>query len=148
MKAIIQRVLKASVFVKNKQISQINQGLLVLLGIGKTDNKDSAKKLVDKIINLRIFDDQDKKMNRSLFDIKGEVLVVSQFTLLADVSRGRRPDFFQAAASLKAASLIKYFVDRMKLTGLVIQEGVFGAYMQVKLVNDGPVTLVLNSEEK
>ena len=147
MRALLQRVSRASVTVDEQVIGQIGQGLLVFLGIGRDDSEVQVKTLADKIVYLRIFGDDEGKMNRSLLDIGGEVLVVSQFTLYADTRRGRRPGFTDAAPPSIAEPLVERFKDAIAAYGLTIADGIFGAYMQVELLNDGPVTIWLDSEE-
>lgn len=152
MKLLIQRVNSASVEVENKVVGQIKKGLLVFLGVEKDDTREKADDLIKKLLNLRVFANKDnsKHFDQSLLDIQGEVLVVSQFTLCADLSKGRRPDFYQAASPDLAKELYQYFVSKLKVespkgapSGLNVQTGEFGAYMQVKLENDGPSTFVL-----
>ena len=145
MRAIIQRVSKASVTVEGQVIGKIGRGLLVLLGIGKGDEQNEATLLAEKITNMRIFPDQEGRFNRSVLDINGEVLVVSQFTLYADTRRGRRPSFSEAAAPEQAAPLVDAFVEALLERGLAVASGVFGAHMYVDLQNDGPVTVILDS---
>lgn len=147
MRALLQRVSRASVTVDEKIVGQIGQGLLVFLGIGHEDSKSEVETLVDKIVQLRIFPDKQGKMNLSLLDIQGEVLVVSQFTLHADVSRGRRPSFIKAAPPSIAIPLYELFKETCMKYSLKVESGIFGAYMQVELLNDGPVTIWLDSEE-
>src|SRR5260221_13358926 len=147
MRALLQRVRRASVTVDGKVVGEIGQGLLVLLGVGRDDSEIQVKALGDKIVYLRIFGDDEGKMNRSLLDIGGEVLVVSQFTLYADTRRGRRPSFTDAAPSSIAEPLADRFKDAIAAYGLTVADGIFGAYMQVELLNDGPVTIWLDSEE-
>lgn len=147
MRALIQRVSRASVTVDEKVVGEIGRGLLVFLGIGFEDNEATVKTLVDKIVQLRIFPDQQGKMNLSLLDIQGEVLVVSQFTLHADVSRGRRPSFTRAAPPSIAIPLYELFKELCKKYALTVASGIFGAYMNVELCNDGPVTIWMDSEE-
>jgi D-aminoacyl-tRNA deacylase len=147
MRALLQRVSQASVTVDEKIVGQIGKGLLIFLGIGLEDNETTVKTLVDKIVQLRIFPDQQGKMNLSLLDIQGEVLVVSQFTLHADVSRGRRPSFTKAAPPSIAIPLYEHFKETCKRYSLTVESGIFGAYMQVELCNDGPVTIWIDSEE-
>lgn len=147
MRALLQRVSHASVTVDEKIVGQIGRGLLVLLGVGQNDSEAQVKTLADKIVYLRIFEDDAGKMNRSLLDIDGEVLVVSQFTLYADVRKGRRPSFTAAAPPEIAAPLVERFKEALAAYGLKVAGGVFGAYMQVELLNDGPVTIWLDSEE-
>ncbi|MBO8139698.1 MAG: D-tyrosyl-tRNA(Tyr) deacylase [Thermosipho sp. (in: Bacteria)] len=147
MRAVVQRVSEASVEVDNKIIGKINNGLLVLLGVGKDDSEEDIKYLAEKIIHLRIFDDKDGKMNLSLLDVNGELLIVSQFTLYGDCRRGRRPSYSESAPPEKAEKLYNLFVDFSKKSGLKVETGRFGAYMKVSLVNDGPVTLLLDSKK-
>jgi D-tyrosyl-tRNA(Tyr) deacylase len=147
MRALIQRVSRASVTVDERVVGQIGQGLLVLLGVGKDDSEVQVKTLADKIVYLRIFGDDEGKMNRSLLDTGGEVLVVSQFTLYADMRRGRRPSFTNAAPPSLAEPLVERFKAAISAYGLTVADGVFGAMMQVELCNDGPVTIWLDSEE-
>ena len=145
MRAVIQRVTEASVTVNNQVVGQIGVGLLVLLGIGMGDQLAEAKLLAEKIANMRIFADDDGRFNRSALDVGGEALVVSQFTLYADTRRGRRPSFTAAAPPEIAAPLVDAFVAALRERGMMVASGVFGAHMQVGLVNDGPVTIVLDS---
>jgi D-tyrosyl-tRNA(Tyr) deacylase len=147
MRALLQRVSHASVTVDEQVVGQIGQGLLVLLGVGQDDSEVQVKTLADKIVYLRIFGDNEGKMNRSLLDIGGEVLVISQFTLYADTRRGRRPSFTDAAPPSIAEPLVERFKDTIAAYGLTIADGIFGAYMQVELLNDGPVTIWLDSEQ-
>jgi len=147
MRAVVQRVSEASVEVDNKIIGKINNGLLVLLGVGKDDSEEDVKYLAEKIVNLRIFDDKDGKMNLSLLDVNGELLIVSQFTLYGDCRRGRRPSYSDSATPEKAEKLYNLFVDFSKKSGLKVETGRFGTYMKVSLVNDGPVTLLLDSKK-
>ena len=146
MRAVIQRVKSSSVTVNKKQISQIGPGLLVLLGVSRADESSDAEYLSDKVANLRIFEDSDGKMNRSLIDIGGEILVVSQFTLYGDCSKGRRPSFINAAPPEKAERLYEYFSEQMRKKGIPVQNGQFKAMMDVSLINDGPVTLIVESK--
>ena len=147
MKALLQRVTHASVTIDEQIVGQIGLGLLVLLGVGKDDSEVQVKTLADKIVHMRIFGDDEGKMNRSLLDIGGEVLVVSQFTLYADIRRGRRPSFTNAAPPSLAEPLVERFKDAVSAYGLRVADGIFGAHMQVELVNDGPVTIWMDSEE-
>ncbi len=147
MRAVIQRVSKASVEVDNQKISQISQGMLVLLGIKKGDTIKEAELLARKAVNLRIFADKDNKMNLSLLDINGQVIVVSQFTLYGNCKKGRRPSFIEAALPEKADSLYQYFVQFLKNENVLVQTGQFQAFMQVEIINDGPVTFILDSDE-
>ncbi len=145
MKAVVQRVKESSVTVEGKVISSIGKGLLVLLGVAEGDGEKEAVYLADKIANLRIFEDDAGKMNRSLLDIGGEMLVVSQFTLLGDCRKGRRPSFIQAAGPEKANGLYEFFVSKIREMGVSVQTGQFRAMMDVALINDGPVTLIVES---
>ena len=146
MKAVIQRVTRAGVTVDGELISSIDSGLLILLGVAQGDTRRDAEVLADKIANLRIFSDSDDKMNLSLLTTKGAALVVSQFTLCADCSHGRRPDFFGAAKPDIAEELYEYFCERSKSNGVSeVRKGVFGADMKVELLNDGPVTIIIDS---
>lgn len=145
MRAVVQRVSQASVTIGEEVISRIAAGLLVLLGVSRTDGQKDAGHLAAKIAHLRIFEDADGKLNRSLLEIGGELLVVSQFTLLADCRRGRRPSFIDAAPPAQAADLCAHFVRQAKALGVSVQTGRFQALMAVSLVNDGPVTLILES---
>jgi len=147
MRAVIQRVSEASVEVSDEVVGEIGTGLLVLLAVAADDTRDDANYLADKIINLRIFADQEDKMNRSLLDTGGAVLAVSQFTLYGDVRRGRRPSYTDAAEPAKANDLYEYFVERVRSLGVSIETGVFQAKMKVHLVNDGPVTIMLDSRK-
>ena len=146
MRAVIQRVSESSVTVKNEVIAKIGRGLLVLLGIAKGDAPPDAEYLADKIINLRIFEDENGKMNRSLLEIGAQLLVVSQFTLLGDCRKGRRPSFIDAADPEDADKLYEFFVDTVRQKGVPVQTGRFRAMMEVALTNNGPVTLVLESK--
>lgn len=141
MKALIQRVKGASVSIEGKLYSSISSGLLVFLGVEKDDEKVNAEKLSQKVINLRIFEDENEKMNLSLKDVKGEMLVVSQFTLCGDCKKGTRPSFDKAANPDKAVDLYEYFIKCLKEDNIPVQTGKFRAMMDVELVNDGPVTL-------
>ncbi|MGH2506763.1 MAG: D-aminoacyl-tRNA deacylase [Ktedonobacteraceae bacterium] len=147
MRAVLQRVSQASVTVDEQIVGQIGQGLVILLGVGQPDNEAQVKTLVDKIVYLRIFEDEVGKMNRSLLDIHGEVLVVSQFTLYANVQRGRRPSFIEAAPPTLAIPLYELFKTMLTNYGLQVASGIFGATMQVALRNEGPVTIWLDSAD-
>jgi D-tyrosyl-tRNA(Tyr) deacylase len=146
MRALIQRVSEASVVVDGSVVGQIGQGLLILLGVGPDDGTAEATMLADKTAQLRIFPDEDGRFNRSLVDAGGQALVVSQFTLYADTRRGRRPGFAGAAPPAIAAPLVESFMEAMRAHGLHVESGVFGAHMQVALVNDGPVTIMLDTD--
>jgi len=159
MKLVIQRVKKASVRVNGKTVGQIGPGLLLLVGIESKDEparnaesdsaseagRDRVREMAEKILKLRIFGDKDDKMNLSVQDIKGEILAVSQFTLLADCSGGNRPSFIKAAPPQIAQLLFEKFVQELKKSGLKVETGIFGAKMEVELINDGPVTIILEN---
>ena len=145
MRAVVQRVSQCGVAVDGEIVGSIGPGLLVLLGVAKGDASSAAEYLAEKITNLRIFEDDNHKMNRSLKDIQGEMLVVSQFTLLGDCRKGRRPSFIQAAPPELADRLYLQFVESVRNKGLHVETGQFQAMMAVELINDGPVTLVLES---
>ncbi|MFZ5808876.1 MAG: D-aminoacyl-tRNA deacylase [Chloroflexota bacterium] len=143
MRVLLQRVTRGSVSVEGRLISQINMGVVLLVGIGMQDNEEAARFLADKIANLRIFEDEHGKMNRSLLDIGGSALVISQFTLYADTRKGRRPSFTEAALPEQASPLIERFAQYLQQMGVPTQTGIFGAHMLVEILNDGPVTLIL-----
>ncbi len=145
MRAVVQRVKQSSVKTNGEIVGRIGRGLLVLLGVAKGDRAEDADYLANKILNLRIFEDEDGKMNRSLREIGGELLAVSQFTLLADCRKGRRPSFIAAAEPGKATELYEKFVERVRQTGVAVQTGRFRAMMEVALINDGPVTIIIES---
>jgi D-tyrosyl-tRNA(Tyr) deacylase len=145
MRAVVQRVKESSVTADDEIIGRIEKGLLVLLGVAKGDTPSDADYLAKKIVNLRIFEDDDAKMNRSLLSIGGKMLVVSQFTLLGDCRKGRRPSFVAAAEPQRAAELYENFVQQVRQLGITVETGRFQAMMEVTLINDGPVTLVLES---
>ena len=144
MRAVIQRVAEARVFVDDQIVGQIGPGLCVLLGVGAADRETNADALADKIAKLRIFEDQQGKMNRSVLDSGGALLVVSQFTLYGDCRKGNRPSFTHAAPPAQAERLYQYFSERLRNQGLKVANGQFQAHMRVALVNDGPVTLILD----
>jgi D-tyrosyl-tRNA(Tyr) deacylase len=143
MRALLQRVSKASVTVEGQKVSAIEKGLLILLGVGHGDGEDQAKFLAEKIAKLRVFEDEQGKTNLSILDVKGEAIVVSQFTLYADMRKGRRPSFIDAALPEVAAPLVDRFVELLRSQGVPTQTGKFGAHMQVEIHNDGPVTIWL-----
>jgi D-tyrosyl-tRNA(Tyr) deacylase len=146
MRAVLQRVSQASVVVDGETVGQIGHGWLVLLGVGHADTPATASALADKVAGLRCFEDADGKTNLSILDVGGAVLVVSQFTLYADTSRGRRPGFTNAAPPEQALTLVDRFADALRTHALPVQTGRFGAHMQVALVNDGPFTIWLDSD--
>lgn len=143
MKALIQRVKQASVTIDGELYSSINSGMLIFLGVEKTDEGVNSEKLAEKLINLRIFEDNEGKMNKSILDVKGEILVVSQFTLAGDCKKGTRPSFDKAAPPDRANKLYEYFVEKISQYGLIVKTGKFQAMMDVSLINDGPVTFMV-----
>ena len=147
MRAVVQRVRRCRVTVDGRIVAEIGAGLLVLLGVGKSDNESGADYLADKVLGLRIFEDEAEKMNLSVVDKRGDVLVVSQFTLYGDVRRGKRPSFDSAARPEDARRLYEYFVNQIKASGLRCETGEFQAMMDVELVNAGPVTILVDSEK-
>lgn len=147
MRACVQRVTQASVAVDGQVIGKISRGLLVLLGVAGDDNDDDARQLAEKICGLRIFEDDEQKMNRSLEDLRGGMLVVSQFTLYGDCRKGRRPSFTDAAPPEQAERLYNTFIATVGIRGLQVETGRFRAHMEVALVNDGPVTLLLDTRK-
>lgn len=146
MRAVIQRVGRAVVRVDSKTVGEIEKGLVVLVGIRSGDTREAADYLAEKVAHLRVFPDAEEKMNRSVLDVGGAVLAVSQFTLFGDVRRGRRPSYIDAAPPEEAEPLYEYFLSALRRHGLRVASGVFRAMMQVELVNDGPVTILLDSE--
>ena len=155
MKAILQRVTRASVRIvmgdecPGPEVERaIGTGYMVLLGVALDDDETDAERIVDKVVGLRVFDDDHGKMNLSIGQIGGQMLVVSQFTLLADTRKGRRPSFSNAAPPERGKALYEYVVDRLRLNGITVETGEFGAHMQVELVNDGPVTIVLDTRDR
>ncbi len=147
MRAVIQRVLNASVSVDGEAIGKIGHGMLILLGVGKNDTCEDIDKLVNKLVKLRIFEDSDGKINKSITDVDGEILVVSQFTLYWNCKKGNRPSFDNAMPPIEAEELYNAFVDKIKDTGIRYSTGSFGADMKVSLINDGPVTVWLDTKE-
>ena len=148
MRAVVQRVSQAKVTVAGQTVGEISTGLVSLLGIARDDEHSDADYLADKLLHLRIFSDEQGKMNLSLFDISGEMLVISQFTLYGDARKGRRPSYIEAAEPEKANALYDYLVEQVRNSGIKTATGVFQAMMQVSLVNDGPVTILLDSRKK
>lgn len=143
MKLVVQRVKNAKVEVEGETVGSIEKGFLVLLGVTHTDTKETADYLVKKLCNLRVFEDENGKMNLSIRDVKGKLLIVSQFTLYADCTGGNRPSFVNAAKPDMANELYEYFCEKCKENGIEVQKGIFGADMKVSLLNDGPVTIIL-----
>jgi D-tyrosyl-tRNA(Tyr) deacylase len=148
MRAVVQRVKNSQVKVENKIVGEIGKGLNVLLGISKDDTIEDVQYLTEKIINLRIFEDEEGKLNHSLIDIGGELLVVSQFTLYGDCRKGRRPNFMEALGGAEAIKLYEEFLERCKEEVSIVEKGIFGAEMEVIIVNDGPVTILIDSKKK
>lgn len=147
MRAVVQRVSSSKVTVENNLVGEINKGLLVLLGVTHDDTSKDVDYMIDKILNLRIFEDENEKMNLSLKDVEGELLVVSQFTLYGDCRKGKRPSFSNAARPDLATKLYEEFIEKAKAQDLVVGTGQFGAHMMVDLTNDGPVTMLLESNK-
>ncbi|MDY0236683.1 MAG: D-aminoacyl-tRNA deacylase [Gudongella sp.] len=147
MRAVVQRVNRADVRVDNKIIGNIKKGLLVYLGIGKEDDSSDIDYLVKKVIGLRIFEDNNEKMNLSISDINGEILVISQFTLYGDVRKGKRPSFTDSAHPNIGNDYYMKFVEKVKESGIKVQTGEFGAHMEVEYINDGPVTILIDSKK-
>ncbi|RKY87627.1 D-tyrosyl-tRNA(Tyr) deacylase, partial [candidate division KSB1 bacterium] len=145
MKVVIQRVKSGSVKINNKIKGKIDYGMVILLGVADDDNEEDAKFLAEKCVNLRIFRDENEKMNLSLLDINGEILSISQFTLYADTRKGRRPSFIKAANPEKGEYLYKMFNNYLQKYGIKVETGEFGAMMDVELINDGPVTIIIDS---
>ena len=146
MRVVIQRVLRASVTIDSRIVSNIGKGLLVYIGIGKNDTQADADWMTNKIISMRIFEDDAQKMNLSLKDVGGEILAVSQFTLYGDAVKGTRPSFSSAMAPAQANEMYRYFVNKLTESGVPVQEGVFAADMKVESINDGPVTIILEGK--
>ena len=147
MRAVVQRVKQASVTVAGKRVGNIQNGLLVFLGIGRDDSEEDVTYMVSKIVNLRAFQDQNGKMNVSLLDVQGEVMVVSQFTLFGDCRKGRRPSFIEAASPDAAQDLYRSFIRQLQQQSITVSSGVFQAMMDVSLINDGPVTFLVDSRK-
>ena len=147
MIVVIQRCSKATVLIKNKVFSKIDNGLMILLGIKKGDQINDADKIIDKVINMRIFNDRNNKMNLSAIDIESDIMVVSQFTLYGNIKKGRRPSFIDAENPDIAEKLYNYFIDKIKAKGLFVRTGKFGQTMSVDFINDGPVTFILDSKD-
>lgn len=148
MRVVIQRVSEASVKVDNQIVGEIGKGLMLLIGVDESDENSDADWLVKKILDVRVFSDDEGKMNHSVKDMNGEILCISQFTLISDYKKGNRPSYLKAARPEKAIPLFEYFKDEMKKSGLKTESGIFGADMKVSLINDGPVTLVFDSKTK
>lgn len=148
MKAVIQRVTSASVTIDSELISQIGQGFMVLLGIGLEDGPNDSEYIIKKMLNLRVFSDEQGKMNKSIQDIAGEILLVSQFTLYADLSKGNRPSFIKAMPPDRSQPLYSEFVQTLQEQYAQVKTGIFGANMQIQLINDGPVTIILDSSNR
>ena len=147
MRAVIQRVDRACVKINNQEFSSINKGILLLLGVEKKDKTTDADYILEKSINLRIFEDEQDKMNRSLLDVNGSLMVISQFTLLADCTKGRRPSFVKAEEPSKAIDLYEYFIKQASGKVKILETGKFQEMMQIELVNNGPVTILLDSKK-
>lgn len=147
MRLVVQRVTESNVKVDNKIVGKIDNGFMVLVGISNDDNEQIIDKMIDKLINLRVFEDENEKMNLSLLDIEGSILSISQFTLYADCKKGRRPSFVDAAKPSLAKPLYEYFNEKIEEKGIKVEKGIFGAMMDVMLINDGPVTIILDSDE-
>ncbi|MDS0524415.1 D-aminoacyl-tRNA deacylase [Clostridium sp. SHJSY1] len=148
MRAIVQRVNSSSVKVEDKIIGEIKRGFNVLLGISKEDTKEDTKYICDKILGLRVFEDENDKLNLSIQDVEGELLVISQFTLYGDCRKGRRPNFMNAMGGEEANKLYEEVIEKLKESGLKVEFGEFGAHMVVDIINDGPVTIMLDSKKE
>lgn len=148
MRAVVQRVHSASVSVDGKIVGRIDRGLLVYLGVGKNDTEKDVEWMCEKVTNLRIFEDENGKMNLSLLQINGEILVISQFTLYGDCRRGRRPSFDEAAPPEDGQRLYEMFIEKVSQQIKKVEKGIFGAHMEVESINDGPVTILLDSERR
>ncbi len=147
MRAVVQRVAAGRVLVRDQEVGRIGRGFVVLVGVKKNDSISDARYMADKVYNLRVFEDDTGKMNKSLADIGGEILVVSQFTLLGDVRKGRRPSFSEAADPAQAVPLIEVFISELRNRGITVSCGRFGEHMMVEIYNDGPCTILLDSEK-
>lgn len=147
MRAVVQRVAEANVKVKGNVVGEISKGLLVFLGVGKDDSEKDLEYMVDKVLGLRIFEDENNKMNLSVMDIGGELLVVSQFTLYGDVRKGKRPSFTSSAYPELAEEIYEQFIEKCREEGIRTEKGVFGAHMEVSILNDGPVTILIDSKK-
>lgn len=147
MRLVVQRVKRASCTVDNQITGQITQGFMVLVGIGLDDNKEIVEKMANKFSKLRVFDDENQNLNLSLYDVGGDVLSISQFTLYADASKGNRPSFINAMKGNEAKELYEYFNSCLEKLDLKVEKGIFGADMAIELINDGPVTIILDSKE-
>lgn len=147
MRAVVQRVKSASCKVDNEIVGKIDKGLLLFLGVGEGDEEKDLKYLVDKVLGLRIFSDENGKMNLSLEDVKGEILIISQFTLYGDVRKGKRPSFTRSAAPELGEKFYEMFIEMVNSRGIQAQTGVYGADMDIELINDGPVTILVDSEK-
>ncbi len=147
MRVVVQRVTSSKVIVDNKVVGEINKGLNLLIGFSKEDTDEDLLYLKDKIVNLRIFEDDNDKMNLSLLDVKGDILAISQFTLYGDCRKGRRPNFMEAEGGDRAKALYERFVQLLRETNLKVETGEFGAHMKVDILNDGPVTIILDSKK-
>ena len=146
MRVVVQRVLSSKVVVDGKVVGSIGKGINILLGISKEDTEQDLKYIKDKIVNLRIFEDENEKLNLSLLDVNGEILAISQFTLYGDCRKGRRPNFMEALGGEKAEVLYNTFINMLKEENIKVETGKFGAHMEVSIENDGPVTLILDSK--
>ncbi|NOX90610.1 MAG: D-tyrosyl-tRNA(Tyr) deacylase [Calditrichaeota bacterium] len=146
MKVVVQRVKHASVSVDGKVVGKIDKGLMLLIGVAESDREEDIEFVADKCVNLRIFEDEEGKMNRSLLETGGEILAISQFTLLGDTRKGRRPSFINAADPEKGNAFYEKFIERLRSHGIKVQTGIFGAMMDVELLNYGPVTIIVESK--
>jgi D-tyrosyl-tRNA(Tyr) deacylase len=148
MRAVIQRVSQAAVEVAGKTVAEIDRGMVVLLGVQQDDSQEDARYLAKKVAGLRIFEDSEGKMNLSMAEVAGKVLVISQFTLYANTRKGRRPSFIEAALPEKADSLYQFFIQSLQSESIPVEKGIFGAMMMVKIFNEGPVTIIIDSEDR